>query len=88
VDSIAKQCVILVDQTKVVPELGLTFPVPVEVLQFALSPVLRALVGLGGGNNTSLDLLSLQYLVLLLLLGPAELKPVGSHGSFHHRFPC
>jgi ribose 5-phosphate isomerase A len=48
VDSIAKQCVILVDQTKVVPELGLTFPVPVEVLQFALSPVLRALVGLGG----------------------------------------
>jgi hypothetical protein len=60
----------------------------VEVLPFALSPVLRALVGLGGGNNTSLDLLSLQYLVLLLLLGPAELKPVGSHVSFHHRFPC
>jgi ribose 5-phosphate isomerase A len=48
VDSIAKQCVILIDQTKVVPELGLTFPLPVEVLPFALSPVLRALVGLGG----------------------------------------
>ncbi|XP_024531421.1 uncharacterized protein LOC9633193 [Selaginella moellendorffii] len=48
VDAMAKQCIILVDQTKVVSKLGLTFPVPVEVLPFAISPVLRALVGLGG----------------------------------------
>ncbi|KAG0563025.1 hypothetical protein M758_9G188600 [Ceratodon purpureus] len=48
VDSIAKQCVILVDETKVVKTLGLTFPVPVEVLPFALAPVLRALAALGG----------------------------------------
>jgi ribose 5-phosphate isomerase A len=48
VDSIAKQCVILVDQSKVVSKLGLAFSLPVEVLPFALSPVLRALVNLGG----------------------------------------
>ena len=48
VDSIAKRCVILVDETKVVKTLGLTFPVPVEVLPFALAPVLRALAALGG----------------------------------------
>lgn len=48
VDSIAKHCVILVDETKVVKTLGLTFPVPVEVLPFALAPVLRALAALGG----------------------------------------
>jgi hypothetical protein len=41
VDSIAKQCVILIDQTKVVPELGLTFPVPVRngIVLSILSPV-------------------------------------------------
>ncbi len=41
-DSIAKQCVILVDQTKVVPELGLTFPVPVRngIVLSILSPSL------------------------------------------------
>jgi ribose 5-phosphate isomerase A len=48
VDSIAKQCVILIDQSKVVSKLGLAFSLPVEVLPFALSPVLRALVNLGG----------------------------------------
>jgi ribose 5-phosphate isomerase len=48
VDSIAKQCVILIDETKVVKTLGLTFPLPVEVLPFALAPVLRALTALGG----------------------------------------
>lgn len=48
VDSIAKQCVILVDESKVVKTLGATFPVPVEVLPFALAPVLRALAALGG----------------------------------------
>jgi ribose 5-phosphate isomerase A len=48
VDSIAKQCVILIDQSKVVSKLGLAFSLAVEVLPFALSPVLRALVNLGG----------------------------------------
>lgn len=48
VDTMAKQCVIIVDQSKIVSELGLTFPVPVEVLPQALSPVLRKLVALGG----------------------------------------
>lgn len=48
VDTMANQCVILVDQSKIVSELGLTFPVPVEVIPPAISPVLRQLVGLGG----------------------------------------
>ncbi|KAL3698206.1 hypothetical protein R1sor_012282 [Riccia sorocarpa] len=48
VNTMAKKTVILVDQSKVVPQLGLTFPVPVEVLPFAISPVLRSLVDLGG----------------------------------------
>ncbi|BBN02659.1 ribose 5-phosphate isomerase A [Marchantia polymorpha subsp. ruderalis] len=48
VNTMAKKTVILVDQSKVVSELGLTFPVPVEVLPFAISPVLRSLVALGG----------------------------------------
>ncbi|XP_058078493.1 uncharacterized protein LOC131226783 [Magnolia sinica] len=48
VDSMAKECVILADQSKVVVQLGSTFPVPVEVLPPAISPVLRRLVTLGG----------------------------------------
>ncbi|CAM6122739.1 unnamed protein product [Calypogeia fissa] len=48
VDTMAKQVVILVDQSKVVSELGLSFPVPVEVLPPAISPVLRSLVAIGG----------------------------------------
>ncbi|KAL3698200.1 hypothetical protein R1sor_012276 [Riccia sorocarpa] len=48
VNTMAKKTVLLVDQSKVVPQLGLTFPVPVEVLPFAISPVLRSLVDLGG----------------------------------------
>lgn len=48
VDSMAKQCIIIVDQSKIVSELGLAFPVPVEVLPPAISPVLRRLVALGG----------------------------------------
>uniref|UniRef100_A0A0D6QX18 ribose-5-phosphate isomerase n=1 Tax=Araucaria cunninghamii TaxID=56994 RepID=A0A0D6QX18_ARACU len=48
VDTMTKSCVILVDQSKVVSELGLTFPVPVEVIPQAISPVLRQLVTLGG----------------------------------------
>ncbi|PIA60105.1 hypothetical protein AQUCO_00400773v1 [Aquilegia coerulea] len=48
VDSFAKECVILADQSKVVLQLGSTFPVPVEVLPAAISPVLRRLITLGG----------------------------------------
>uniref|UniRef100_A0A0C9RRG4 ribose-5-phosphate isomerase n=1 Tax=Wollemia nobilis TaxID=56998 RepID=A0A0C9RRG4_9CONI len=48
VDTMTKSCVILVDQSKVVSELGLNFPVPVEVIPQAISPVLRQLVTLGG----------------------------------------
>lgn len=48
IDAMAKKSVILVDQSKVVFELGQIFPVPVEVLPPAISPVLRQLVALGG----------------------------------------
>ncbi|MCO5584767.1 hypothetical protein L7F22_038699 [Adiantum nelumboides] len=48
VDTMAKQCVIVVDQSKIVSELGQTFPLPVEVLPQAISAVLRKLVALGG----------------------------------------
>ncbi|KAF5181101.1 Ribose-5-phosphate isomerase a [Thalictrum thalictroides] len=48
VDSFAKECVILADESKVVLQLGSTFPVPVEVLPAAISPVLRRLITLGG----------------------------------------
>ncbi|KAK9154399.1 hypothetical protein Sjap_001879 [Stephania japonica] len=48
VDSVAKECVILADQSKIVYQLGSTFPVPVEVIPPAISPVLRRLVTLGG----------------------------------------
>lgn len=48
IDTMAKKSVILVDQSKVVFELGQIFPVPVEVLPPAISPVLRQLVALGG----------------------------------------
>ncbi|KAK1291848.1 putative ribose-5-phosphate isomerase [Acorus calamus] len=48
VDSVAKECIILADQSKVVLQLGSTCPVPVEVIPGAISPVLRRLVSLGG----------------------------------------
>ncbi|KAL4203360.1 hypothetical protein AMTRI_Chr01g103600 [Amborella trichopoda] len=48
VDSMANECVILVDQSKVVLQLGSTFPVAVEVLPPAITPVLRRLISLGG----------------------------------------
>jgi ribose 5-phosphate isomerase len=38
----------VIDETKIVKTLGLSFPLPVEVLPFALAPVLRALAALGG----------------------------------------
>eukprot|EP00850_Spirogloea_muscicola_P021358 SM000245S08197 [mRNA] locus=s245:52915:55864:- [translate_table: standard] len=48
IDTIAKECVILVDQSKVVKKLGVNFPVAVEVLPPAISPVMRSLLQLGG----------------------------------------
>ncbi len=48
VDSLAKQFVVVVDETKVVEKLGRKQPVPVEVLPFALPAVVRKLEELGG----------------------------------------
>lgn len=48
VDTMAKVSVIIADQSKIVQRLGLSFPVPVEVLPPAISPVLRSLSALGG----------------------------------------
>lgn len=48
VDSLAKQFVVVVDETKVVEKLGKKQPVPVEVLPFALPAVVRKLEELGG----------------------------------------
>jgi ribose 5-phosphate isomerase A len=48
VDSLADQFLVVVDSSKLVERLGSKFPVPVEVLPLALSPVSRALTALGG----------------------------------------
>ncbi|HIK36150.1 MULTISPECIES: ribose-5-phosphate isomerase RpiA [unclassified Thermosynechococcus] len=48
VDSLADQFLVVVDSSKLVQKLGSTFPVPVEVLPFAVAPVTRALKALGG----------------------------------------
>jgi ribose 5-phosphate isomerase A len=48
VDSLAKQFIVVVDESKLVDKLGSTFPVPIEVLPFALAPVTRAIEALGG----------------------------------------
>ncbi|KAF5750293.1 ribose-5-phosphate isomerase 3 chloroplastic [Tripterygium wilfordii] len=56
IDSVAKECVILVDHAKVVRQLGSTSPVPVEVLPPAISPVLRQLATLGGVPEVRLAL--------------------------------
>jgi ribose 5-phosphate isomerase A len=48
VDSLAELFIVVVDQSKIVTALGSTFPVPVEVLPMAISPVTRALEKLGG----------------------------------------
>lgn len=47
-DSLAEQFIVVVDQSKLVDALGSTFPVPVEVLPMAISPVIQALEKLGG----------------------------------------
>lgn len=48
VDSLAKQFIVVVDSSKLVDKLGTTFPLPVEVLPMAISPVTQALIKLGG----------------------------------------
>ncbi len=48
VDSLAEQFIVVVDRSKLVERLGSTFPVPVEVLPLAVTPVVRALERLGG----------------------------------------
>jgi len=47
VAALAKRFVVLVDESKCVPQLGARMPVPVEVLPMAASPVKRALERLG-----------------------------------------
>ncbi|KAJ0042157.1 hypothetical protein Pint_18529 [Pistacia integerrima] len=59
--SMAKACMILAEDTKVVHLLGSSIPVAVEVLLIVLSPVLRRLVALGGVTRFSF----LIYPVLL-----------------------
>jgi ribose 5-phosphate isomerase A len=48
IDSLAKVFVVVVDQSKLVQHLGETFPVPVEVIPLAITPVLRRLEAMGG----------------------------------------
>jgi ribose 5-phosphate isomerase A len=48
VDALAEQFIVVVDSSKIVDRLGSTFPVPVEVLPMAITPVSRAIVALGG----------------------------------------
>ncbi|MBD2100590.1 ribose-5-phosphate isomerase RpiA [Leptolyngbya sp. FACHB-261] len=48
VDALAKEFIVVVDQSKLVDRLGSTFALPVEVLPMAVAPVTRALIALGG----------------------------------------
>ena len=48
IDYLAELFVVVVDESKLVQRLGDTFPVPVEVIPMAISPVLRGLEWLGG----------------------------------------
>lgn len=48
VDYLADQFIVVVDSSKIVDHLGSTFPVPVEVIPMAISPVMRAIKKLGG----------------------------------------
>jgi ribose 5-phosphate isomerase A len=47
VDTWAELFVVVIDESKLVEHLGEKFPVPVEVLPFALRPVMESLQGLG-----------------------------------------
>jgi ribose 5-phosphate isomerase A len=48
VAQLAKRFVVLVDDSKMVAQLGTKMPLPVEVLPMAISPVMRRLAALGG----------------------------------------
>ncbi|NJK60132.1 MAG: ribose-5-phosphate isomerase RpiA [Oscillatoriales cyanobacterium SM2_1_8] len=48
VDSLAREFIVVVDSSKLVEKLGSTFPVPLEVLPMAVTPVTRAVKALGG----------------------------------------
>jgi ribose 5-phosphate isomerase A len=48
VDALAEQFIVVVDSSKLVDKLGSTFLLPVEVLPMAVTPVMRAIVKLGG----------------------------------------
>ena len=48
IDYLAELFVVVVDESKLVQRLGETFPIPVEVIPMAISPVLRGLEWLGG----------------------------------------
>lgn len=48
VDALAKHFIVVVDSSKLVEKLGTTFPLPVEVLPMAVTPVTKALEALGG----------------------------------------
>ncbi|MBD1908676.1 ribose-5-phosphate isomerase RpiA [Funiculus sociatus GB2-A5] len=48
VDALAEQFIVVVDSSKIVDRLGSTFPVPVEVIPLAMTPVMRAIEKLGG----------------------------------------
>ena len=48
IDYLAKLFVVVVDESKLVNRLGESFPVPVEVIPMAISPVMRRLEILGG----------------------------------------
>lgn len=48
IDYLAELFVVVVDESKLVQRLGETFPIPVEVIPMAISPVLRGLESLGG----------------------------------------
>jgi ribose 5-phosphate isomerase A len=48
IDALAAQFIVVVDSSKLVDQLGSTFPVPLEVLPMAVAPVTRAAIKLGG----------------------------------------
>jgi ribose 5-phosphate isomerase A len=48
IDSLAQEFIVVVDSTKLVDRLGSTFPLPIEVLPLAVSPVMKAIEKLGG----------------------------------------
>lgn len=48
VDSLATEFIVVVDSSKLVDRLGSTFPLPIEVLPLAITPVTHAIEKLGG----------------------------------------